>query len=273
MKTGTTIGLMTTTFKAPAVQTSQREAVVLVRVLGRLSIDGLSGPITRARTDELIAYLSLHPRGVSTAQWSEALWPERVMSPATVYSTASAARRALGSHDESWSLLPRARGRLQLDKAVTSDLELLRDAAISEDPLTWWMALDLVRGRPFESLDLASWPVAEGFVAEAEALVADLALRAATRSAGRGEYSLALSAIRTAVLAAPFDERLYRCWMEISHSAGNPAGVESAMQALARSLGVDIAEADALVHEQTWSSYAALRPLSSRSTRGRSGSL
>lgn len=228
-----------------------------MRILGPLAIDGLAGPITRARTEELIAYLALHPRGASTAQWAEAIWPERVMSPATVHSTASAARRALGSSSQLGGLLPHARGRLQLASSVTSDLALLRESADSAEPLSWWMALDLVRGRPFEGLEQAAWPVAEGFLAEAEELVAELALRAARRSVDRGELSMAISAVRSGVLAAPFDERLYRCWMEVADASGNPAGVEAAMRALRSVLGAS-QELEEVVHPMTWTTYQRL---------------
>ena len=229
-----------------------------MRVLGPLAIDGLGGPVTRARTEELIAYLALHPRGASTSQWTEAIWPERVMSQATIHSTASAARRALGATSRHGALLPHGRGRLRLSPAVTSDLQLLREAAASHEPLNWWMALDLVRGRPFEGLEQAAWPVAEGWLAEAEELVAEIALRAADRSVDRGEVSMAVSAIRSGVLCAPFDERLYRCSMVAADAAGNPAGVEAAMRALAGTLGVELAELEAVAHPMTWATYQRL---------------
>ena len=249
---------MATTFNEPAVQVSSSGGAVLVRVLGPLAIDGLGGPVTRARTEELIAYLALHPRGASTSQWTEAIWPERIMSQATIHSTASAARRALGTSARHGALLPHGRGRLRLSPAVTSDLQLLREAATSPEPLSWWMALDLVRGRPFEGLEQAAWPVAEGLLAEAEELVAELALRAAEHSVDRGELSMAISALRSGVLSAPFDERLYRCWMTVADASGNPAGAESAMRALAGTLGVELADLEAVVHPMTWVTYQRL---------------
>lgn len=142
--------------------------------------------------------------------------------------------------------------------AVTCDLNLLREAAAGDEPLGWWMALDLVRGRPFEGLEQASWPVAEGLLAEAEELVAELALRAADRSLDRGELSMAISAVRSGVLAAPFDERLYRSWMVVADASGNPAGVEAAMRALAGTLGAPMAELEQVVHPMTWATYRRL---------------
>jgi LysM domain len=85
-----------TSIRIPAIPqpSLSDEPKVLVRVLGQVAITGAARQFTRAWAMELIVYLALHPGGASNEQWATALWPERVMAPASLHSTASAARRS-----------------------------------------------------------------------------------------------------------------------------------------------------------------------------------
>jgi hypothetical protein len=125
---------------------------VEVRVLGPVSIAGAARPFSRAGSRDLVVYLALHPRGVPNDQWATALWPDRAMSPATLHSTASAARRALGTSRGGDDHLPRSHGQLRLAGSVTSDWRRFTVLSHSADPADWVAALLLVRGPAFLGL-------------------------------------------------------------------------------------------------------------------------
>ncbi len=68
-----------------------------VAVLGPIEIRGAQrSTFTRAWAEELVVYLAMHPNGASNEAWATALWPDRLMAPSSLHSTASVARRSLG---------------------------------------------------------------------------------------------------------------------------------------------------------------------------------
>lgn len=203
-----------------------------VGVLGPAEVRGASGPFERAWSLELVVYLVMHPRGATSDEWATALWPDRLMAAPTLYSIASAARRALGRSRSGHDHLPRRHGRLQLSPTVGTDWQRLR--ALAAGPVTddWERALSLVRGRPFEGLRAPDWAVLEGVVAEVEGGVVDLALRLAEHRLAAGDGRRAAWAARRGLLASPYDERLYRILLRAADLEGNPAGVEAAMAEL-----------------------------------------
>lgn len=205
---------------------------VEVRVLGPAEVRGAAGPFRRAWTLELVVYLAMHRRGATSDAWAAALWPERLMASPTVYSIASAARRALGRSRCGEDHLPRRHGRLQLSPTVGTDWERLCQLAAGLDPEGWERALSLVRGRPFQGLRDPDWTVLEGIAAEVEDGVVDLALRLAERRLAAGDGRRAAWAARRGLLASPYDERLYRILLRAADLQGNPAGVEAAMAEL-----------------------------------------
>src|SRR5580704_2248898 len=108
------------------------EHEIEVAVLGPVEVRGMPTRFTRSASLELVVYLALHPFGADNDAWATALWPDRVMAPATLHSTASAARRALGPAATGFDHLPRAHGRLRLGRSVTTDwrrFEVLAAAA------------------------------------------------------------------------------------------------------------------------------------------------
>ncbi|HEV2361914.1 MAG TPA: hypothetical protein VGS21_09455, partial [Acidimicrobiales bacterium] len=123
-------------------------ASVVVRVLGQIEVSGAARQFTRAWALELVVYLAVHKNGASNEQWPTALWPDRVMASASLHSTASAARRSLGTDPTGADLLPRARGRLALSDRVQTDWDRFTGLARSERPADWKAALTLIRGRP-----------------------------------------------------------------------------------------------------------------------------
>ncbi len=239
---------------------------VAVLVLGPVEVVGAARPFTRAWTLDLVAYLALHPRGVDYETWATALWPDRLMAAPTLYSTVSAARRSLGRSRRGHDHLPRHHGTLRLAGTVGTDWDLLCRLAAGPDPRQWWRGLSLVRGRPFEGLRSPDWTVLEGVAATVEDGVVDLAVRLAEHHLGEGDGRRAARAARRALLASPYDERLYRILLRAADQEGNPAGVESAMADLVRLVGGGGAGGGTCVHPDTAALY---RSLSRRRAGGR----
>lgn len=218
---------------------------VVVRVLGPVDVLGASRPLARSWTLELVTYLAMHPRGATAEMWTTALWPDRVAADPTRHSTVSAARRALGRAAHGADHLPRCNGRLQLAPSVTSDwaqFAMLAATRGAGAPDAWHAALELVRGRPFDGLRGIDWTILEGFCAEIEGQVVDVALRLAQDHLAAGRGRAAELAARRALLVSPYDERLYRILLMAADRQGNPAGVETTMAELARLVASDTSE-------------------------------
>jgi len=234
---------------------------VVVSVLGPVAIKGAARQFTRAWAVELVVYLAVHPGGVSNDRWAAALWPDRVMAPASLHSTASSARRSLGTSASGQDLLPRARGRLALGPDVLTDWDVFVDLARSDRPDDWRDALKLITGRPFDGLRSPDWVVLEGVLATVEACVVDLACRYALHCLEILDIQRAEWAARQGLRVSPYDERLYRVLLRASDAAGNPAGVETIMAELVHLVADDVEPFDA-VHPETLALY---RKLSRRS--------
>ncbi len=221
-------------------------------MLGPVEVHGAARPFQRAWTLDLVVYLSMHRRGSTNEAWATALWPDRLKAAPTVHSTASAARRALGRSSRGLDHLPRRHGALQLATSVSTDWEQLCRLAAAGDPGAWAAGLDLVRGRPFDGLRSPDWTVLEGFAAEVEEGVVQLAVRLADHLLVHGDGRGAARAARRGLLASPFDERLYRLLLRAADLQGTPAGVESAMGELLRLVVGDA---------EPWAEAGGLAPL------------
>jgi DNA-binding SARP family transcriptional activator len=121
---------------------------------------------------------------------------------------------------------------LRLSNSVATDVDRFADAAEGPDPDRWKDALALVRGRPFEGLDLADWAVLDGTQARLETMVVDTALKAAEHFLHLGRGEEAEWSIRRGLRANPYDERLYRGLLWAKESMGNRAGMWSTMAEL-----------------------------------------
>ncbi len=217
-----------------------------VAVLGPVAVTGTAAPFRRPAARELAVYLALHRRTVRHDEWSLALWPDRPVAQATVHSTASDCRRALGRGPDGALHLPRGPG-LRLGDTVTTDVE--RFAALSGpgDPTGVLEAMRLVRGGVFGGLRRADWVVLDGTGARIEAMVVDAALSAADeliRCHGGAEASWV---VRQALLVSPYDERLYRMLLRATEAQGNRAGLRGAVAELRTLAGEELhAETTAL---------------------------
>lgn len=220
----------------------QKLPEVVVRVLGPVDVIGAARPFRRAWCTDLVAYLALHSSGVGAEAWATALWPDRITPDATRFSTTSDARRALGRASDGSDHLPRSAGRLKLAPSVTTDWAQFRSLAAVRGPGAhdaWTAALELVRGPVLGTLRSTDWAVIEGILAEIETTIVQLAIDTAGHYLAKSDGRAAERALRRALLAAPYDERLYRLLFLAADDQGNPAGVEAAMSELVRLLSGD----------------------------------
>jgi DNA-binding SARP family transcriptional activator len=208
-----------------------------------------------------VVYLAMHPNGASNEAWATALWPDRLMAPSSLHSTASVARRSLGQAPDGRDHLPRSHGRLSLSATVGTDWDQFVELADSGDVESWRSALALVRGRPFDGLRSSDWPILEGIGPAIESAVVDLSGRLAGAELAAGDPRAAEWAARRGLLVSPYDERLYRMLMRAADLAGNPAGVEAVMAELIKLVADEVEPFDS-VHPSTMELYRSL-------TRGR----
>jgi len=218
---------------------------------------GASARFTRAWALELVVYLAMHPGGATNETWATALWPDRLMAPSSLHSTASVARRSLGSSRDGSDHLPKAHGRLAVAPTVGTDWVRFQRLADSEDPAQWRAALELVRGRPFDGIRSTDWSILDGTGPAIESAVVDLSGRLAGERLRAGDPRGAEWSARRGLLVSPYDERLYRMLMRAADAAGNPGGVESAMCDLVRVVADEIEPIES-VHPSTLALYRSL---------------
>jgi DNA-binding SARP family transcriptional activator len=205
---------------------------VTVGVLGPVVVDGTARPFRRSASLELVAYLSLQRRRVAYTEWPVAIWPERAVSPSTVHSTASDARRALGrSADGSWHL-PHEGSHLRLSDTVRSDVDRFTALESTGDPDRVVEAMRLVRGPLFGGLRRTDWAVLDGTQAAVEGLVVGAALRAADRLMQDERAADAAWVARRALVVSPYDERLYRALLRATALQGNRIALRAMMTQL-----------------------------------------
>lgn len=212
---------------ADAWQRCTMAARVMVRLLGPVEVVGGARPFSRAWSLELVVYLAVHG-AATTDQWTTALWPDMACAPATSWSVASDARRALGAGAGA-DHLPRNRGRLCLAPSVTTDWDWFRRLAARADEQSWHRALALVRGRPFGGLRTWDWPVTSGLAATISEEIVAVAGRVAGTAEPVSDSTSVRGAVRSALLACPYDERLYRLLLRTAALEGSRATLDQAM--------------------------------------------
>jgi DNA-binding SARP family transcriptional activator len=209
-----------------------------IDALGPVEIRGAARPFCRGAAKELVVYLAFHRQGARSDVWAAALWTDRYIAPSTLHSTASVARRALGQSANGTDHLPRGGRRLRLAETVRTDVDRFTEVIADPDPAGWGEALSLVRGRPFEGLNLADWAVLDGTQAYLESMVVDTALGMAEHLLRQGRGEDAEWAIRRGLRASPYDERLYRALLWAAEIMGNRVGMRATMAEL-RCLAAD----------------------------------
>ena len=236
---------------------TETEVEVKVAVLGPVEVHGNARQFTRAWAKELVVYLAMHPGGASNDTWATALWPDRLMAPSSLHSTASVARRSLGQAQDGRDHLPKGHGRLELAYTVGTDWDRFVRLADTHEPGRWRAAMELVRGRPFDGLRASDWPILEGLSAAIEASVVDVATRLASHCLAAADPAGAEWASRRGLLVSPYDERLYRMLLRAADLGGNPAGVEAVMSELLHLVADDVEPFDS-VHPETTDLYRSL---------------
>jgi DNA-binding SARP family transcriptional activator len=159
---------------------------------------------------------------VGHAEWSFALWPGRPVSPATVYSTASDVRRALGRDRRGVEYVSRGH-QLSVRSGVRTDVEHFAELARSQPLEGGCRALALVRGPVLAGLRRADWALFDGTKAGIEALLVRTARRTTELLLQDGKPDEAEWAVRRGLAACPYDERLYRALLRTTAAQGNRA--------------------------------------------------
>jgi DNA-binding SARP family transcriptional activator len=207
-------------------------AEVNVAVLGPVVVDGAARPFHRAAALELVVYLALHRRTVTSAEWPVAIWPDRDVSLATVHSTASDARKALGRAVDGSEHLPREGSHLRLGRSVSTDVEQFESLVIGAGPRRIVEAMQLVRGPLLGGLSRADWAVLDGTQSNLESLVAEAALRGAEALLSLGQTADAEWVVRRGLVVSPYDERLYRALLRAVAGQGNRLALHVTMARL-----------------------------------------
>lgn len=161
---------------------------VLVRIMGRVEIEGGKTKIDRRRVIEFVTLLALHPRGLTEGQIKAALWTDQEPTTNAFNQVVSRARVALGIDSSGQPHVRYVEGCVyKPGPELTTDWSLLEGAwmAASRSPSSEVVAvlarlLDEVRGLPFEGTKGYEWAYElglpsriEGVIDEAETLLAD----------------------------------------------------------------------------------------------------
>jgi DNA-binding SARP family transcriptional activator len=206
-----------------ATEPRQRNAP-RISLLGSFSIDGVEGGARglRSSTEQLLAYLALHPRGATRDELVEAIWPgedPRRTRPRLWQST-SEARKLIGNAFIS------QRGHYSLDptKIITdvNDLEaLLAEANVATTPAAERRLLEhglhLLHGEPLAGWDHV-WT--ETHTARLRAMQAELLERLGSARLTTGDPHGALEAAELALRRDSLNEALWRLAMQAETELG-----------------------------------------------------
>jgi DNA-binding SARP family transcriptional activator len=201
-------------------------------------VDGLHEelPANRSRRAvELVAYLALHqPDAVTSDRLRTRVLGSSDADAAskTLFNTATAARRAMGTNAAGAPLLPPGSrtGHYRVSDDVTIDvLRAGSMAAIgnaAEDPNVAMAhlraALDLVEGEPLaNALSGYTWWEAEGHGARIAAVLVNAACNLAALAVEAGRYELAQWGLGQARLVDPYSEAISRAAMQVAAAAGD----------------------------------------------------
>jgi len=196
-----------------------------------VTVRGAAEPFRRPAALELAVYLAFRRGAVRHAQWPSAIWPDRPVALATVHSTCSDCRRALGNAKDGGPHLPRG-VEIQLRDTVTTDVDLFAALSSSGDPVQVLRAMRLVRGPLFAGLRRVDWAVLDGTQSQIESLVVRVALSEADVAIRGGCGMVAEWIVRRALRLNPYDERLHRMLLRAMDAQGNRVGLHAAMTQL-----------------------------------------
>jgi DNA-binding SARP family transcriptional activator len=201
-------------------------------------IDGLCEelPPNRARRAvELVAYLALHhPDPVTSDRLRTRVLGSSDADAAskTLFNTAHAARRAMGSDPQGEPLFPAATrlGLYQVSEHVSVDVHravaLADEGKRTDDPELAMAylrtALELVESEPLvHALAGYAWWEAEGHGGRITTVLVDAACTLAGLAIAAGHYELARRGLERARLVEPYSEALSRSAMEVAAAEGD----------------------------------------------------
>ncbi|MFD9964008.1 LysM peptidoglycan-binding domain-containing protein [Amycolatopsis sp. NPDC058986] len=212
----------------PATTVGEEEAAVVVRLLGGVRVDARGSHVRglRARSREVLAYLTAHQHGTTADTLREAVLPDQPaarLHEAISYAR-SALRTATGADDAVFVLAESGRYRLD-PKVITADVwtleASLNRARTTTDPDARLDALRRVvrvcrAGAPLQGAPYA-WaePVAEHW--RSHAVDALVALATTVRDDNPDE---ALDALAVALTWDPYTEALYRRTIALQRDLG-----------------------------------------------------
>jgi DNA-binding SARP family transcriptional activator len=212
---------------------------VEVKLLGPTPrLEGLQEglPANRARRAvELVAYLALHaPDEVTGDRLRTRVLGSSDADAAskTLFNTAAAARRAMGSDAQGGQLFPSGSrtGHYRVSELVTVDVhracQLATFGNSCEDAdmaITFLRAaLELIEGEPMANvLSGYTWWEAEGHGGRLAAVLVNAACNLAALSVQAGRYELAQWGLGQARLVDPYSEALSRTAMQVAAAAGD----------------------------------------------------
>ncbi|WP_246122420.1 BTAD domain-containing putative transcriptional regulator [Actinoallomurus bryophytorum] len=234
---------------------------IRLRLLGQVRVESGGEPITtglRRITRDLMAYLALHPAGITREQGVDALMPDReLQAGTTMFHTAiSNARKTLrdatGLREPMFII--HAAGRYRLDPhLITVDLwqlqSTLNRAHNADTDATRLNALRLVPD--LYTAELAEDLTFEWAETERENLrrQATDALSRLAQLAKNDHPDLALAALEHALAHDPYAEPLYRDLMRIQAASGHPDAVRRTHQQLKTRLADLDTEPDEETHK------------------------
>ncbi|GAA1903383.1 BTAD domain-containing putative transcriptional regulator [Streptomyces sodiiphilus] len=224
--------------------TERGKPEVYVRMMGGYEITGLPEPGSEraGQLREALALLLLHRRGVHPRVLGSALWPRG--GPEDVRDALIARLREWLGRDAGGAqrLVTGEDGRLTLSPRVVSDWDVLctlhhravheaRGVPAAERVRQLTDALALARGPLLEGCRAEGrfgWLDHEIVDAQYPLLVAETALTLSSAQLAAGEGEKAYTAIRSALAAAPADERLWNELLRSAQATGRPEWLSGA---------------------------------------------
>jgi DNA-binding SARP family transcriptional activator len=209
-----------TNAKESRVEAAHEAPAIAVSVLGPLRVTGVKRRRRlRGSSQELVAYLALHPEGATRDQLLEALWPgeDPKRSEQRLWQSTSDVRRALGP------VINRTRDRYSLNRhdvrVDLDEIERLLAAAKQTGPDRPVIehALTLFVGEPLAGSDYR-W--AEGELRRLRATYIDLLEGVARHRLEAGEARAALDAAERGLECDALNESLWRVAMEAENALG-----------------------------------------------------
>lgn len=199
-------------------------------VLGTVTAAGWEAGAARPKSLELLAYLAVQDRPVTTQRLRSAVWPDGIKD-SSFKSSVSRTRAMLGVDAAGAFHLPQARdGRYRLGPAVGCDWTrfqvLIEQARFGDAPLAMARlraALALVSGPPFDGAASGAyqWAYSDQIVSAIEVAVVDAACRLAEFALDTNDIDLALWSVQQGHLVTPGHEGLYRARMRAHAHLGD----------------------------------------------------